>query len=101
MINMTSITLPFVLAKFSHRMVIVFGAVMATAGAVGMAFAPNLPLLFFTIIVTYVGASLVHVPGEFEPMKAVSYGHVADFLVKFVMIHIFCAQHNLQFCRGL
>ena len=61
---MTSITLPFILAKFSHRMVIIFGATIATAGAFGMAFAQNLPILYFAVFVSFVGASFVHVPGE-------------------------------------
>ena len=64
MINMTSLVLPFILAKFSHRMVIVFGGFLAAGGAFAMAFAPNLPVLFLAVVVTFVGASLVHVPGQ-------------------------------------
>ena len=63
MINMTSLALPFILSKFSHRMVIIFGAVLAASGAFGMAFATHLPLLFVAVFISYVGASLVHVPG--------------------------------------
>ena len=63
MINMTSLTLPFILSKFSHRMVIIAGGVLAAGGAFGMAFAPVLPVLFVSVVVTFVGASLVHVPG--------------------------------------
>ena len=44
--------------------VIVFGAVLAAAGTFVMAFAPNVPVLFAAVVLSYVGAALVYVPGK-------------------------------------
>ena len=46
-----------------RNQVIVFGAILAAAGAFLMAFAPNIPALFAAVILSYIGAALVHVPG--------------------------------------
>ena len=59
-------------AYYPLDQVIVFGAVLAAAGAFLMAFAPNLPILFAAVVLSYVGAALVNVPGIFFGQPLVS-----------------------------
>ena len=65
MINLTALSLPFLLARVSHRTLIVVGGLVSGIALIGVAFAQSLVGIFVGVAVTFAACAMVYTPGMF------------------------------------
>ena len=93
MINLTALSLPFLLSRLSHRTLIVVGGVVAGAAMMGVAFSTSLVSIFVCTAIAFAACAMVYTPGMVASLTWFFFLLVfsnGQFLLDYSFFQLFC-----------